>query len=118
MHRLFYFLAVMAFAALGVEESKEKPNPLLSLERLYGKPEFSAKSYGVKWLEAGQGYVRLEKSKATKEARDIVRLKFVEELSYKEISERMGLKVGNVGYKLHHALKQLAFELQQNGVTP
>jgi dipeptidyl-peptidase-4 len=74
MHRLFYFLAVMAFAALGVEESKEKPNPLLSLERLYGKPEFSAKSYGVKWLEAGQGYVRLEKSKATKEGRDIVRV--------------------------------------------
>ena len=64
----------MAFVALGVEESKEKPNPLLSLERLYGKPEFSAKSYGVKWLEAGQGYVRLEKSKATKEGRDIVRV--------------------------------------------
>ena len=74
MHRLFYFLAVMAFAALGAEESKEKPNPLLSLDRLYGKPEFSAKSYGVKWLEAGQGYVRLEKSKATKDARDIVRV--------------------------------------------
>ena len=74
MHRLFYFLAVMAFAALGAEESKEKPNQLLSLDRLYGKPEFSAKSYGVKWLEAGQGYVRLEKSKATKEARDIVRV--------------------------------------------
>ena len=74
MHRLFYFLAVMAFAALGAEESKEKPNPLLSLDRLYRKPEFSAKSYGVKWLEAGQGYVRLEKSKATKEARDIVRV--------------------------------------------
>ena len=74
MHRLFYFLAVMAFAALGAEESKEKSNPLLSLDRLYGKPEFSAKSYGVKWLEAGQGYVRLEKSKGTKEARDIVRV--------------------------------------------
>ena len=74
MHRLFYFLAVMAFAALGAEESKEKPKPLLSLDRLYGKPEFSAKSYGVKWLEAGQGYVRLEKSKAIKEARDIVRV--------------------------------------------
>lgn len=74
MHRLFYFLAVMAFAALGTEESKEKTNPLLSLEQLYGKSEFSVKSYGVKWLEAGQGYVRLEKSKATKEARDIVRV--------------------------------------------
>ena len=39
-----------------------------------GNPEFSAKSYGVKWLEEGQGYVRLEKSKGTKEAWDIVRV--------------------------------------------
>ena len=67
-------MAVMAFAALGAEDSKEKPNPLLSLERLYGKSEFSTKSYGVKWLEEGQGYVRLEKSKATKDVRDIVRV--------------------------------------------
>ena len=74
MHRLFYFLAVMVFAALGAEETKEKSSPLLSQDRLYGKPEFSAKSYGVKWLEAGQGCVRLEKSKATQEARDIVRV--------------------------------------------
>ena len=64
------------------------------------------------------GLAMLSLNKLGSEARDIVRLKFVEELSYKEISERMGLKVGNVGYKLHHALKQLAFELQQNGVTP
>ena len=63
------------------------------------------------------GLAMLSLNKLGSEARDIVRLKFVEELSYKEISERMGLKVGNVGYKLHHALKQLAFELQQNGVT-
>ena len=74
MHRLFCFMAVMAFTALGAENSKEKPNPLLSLERLYGKSEFSTKSYGVKWLEAGKGYVRLEKSKAIKDAQDIVRV--------------------------------------------
>jgi len=48
---------------------------------------------------------------------NIVRLKFIEELSYKEISSRTGLTVGNVGYKLHHALKSLAQELELNGVT-
>jgi RNA polymerase sigma factor (sigma-70 family) len=51
-------------------------------------------------------------------ARKIVRLKFVEELSYKEISVRTGLSVGNVGFKLHHALKDLAMEMERNGVTP
>lgn len=64
------------------------------------------------------GLAMLCLNKLDEVARDIVRLKFVEELSYKEISERTGLKVGNVGYKLHHALKQLAYELEQNGVTP
>ena len=34
------------------------------------------------------------------------------------ITDVAGLKVGNVGYKLHHALKHLAYELEQNGVTP
>jgi len=51
-------------------------------------------------------------------AKTIVQLKFVEELSYKEISSQTGLTVSNVGYKLHHALKHLAFELERNGVTP
>ena len=74
MHRLIIFMAAIAMTTLSAEDSKEKPNPLLSLERLYGKPEFSAKGYGVKWLGAGQGYARLEKSKATKDARDIVRV--------------------------------------------
>ena len=64
------------------------------------------------------GLAMLCLNKLDEVARNIVRLKFVEELSYKEISERTGLNVGNVGYKLHHALKHLAYELEQNGVTP
>jgi RNA polymerase sigma-70 factor (ECF subfamily) len=39
-------------------------------------------------------------------------------LSYKEISARTGLTVGNVGYLLHHALKGIAEELAKNGVVP
>ncbi|MFP6901677.1 MAG: RNA polymerase sigma factor [Opitutales bacterium] len=49
-------------------------------------------------------------------ARELVQLKFVENLSYKEIAERTGLSVGNVGYKLHHAIKFLAGELKKEGV--
>ena len=47
----------------------------------------------------------------------LVRLKFNENLSYKEISARTGLKVGHVGYLLHHALNSIGEELARNGVV-
>ena len=51
-------------------------------------------------------------------SRELIRLKFNENLSYKEISSRTGLKSGYVGYLLHHALKAIADELAKNGVVP
>jgi len=50
--------------------------------------------------------------------RELVRLKFEEGLTYKEISERTQLSISNVGYLLHHALKELAAALVRNGVMP
>ena len=49
-------------------------------------------------------------------SQELLRLKFDEGLSYKEISATMDLSVGNVGYLLHHALKDLAAALKKNGV--
>ena len=46
----------------------------------------------------------------------LVRLKYFEGLSYKEISQRVGTSVGNVGYRLHHILKALADSLRRVGV--
>jgi RNA polymerase sigma-70 factor (ECF subfamily) len=51
-------------------------------------------------------------------SRELIRLKFDEDLSYKEISERTRLSISNVGYLLHHALKDLAAELKKTGVIP
>lgn len=48
--------------------------------------------------------------------REVLRLKFEEGLSYKEIGARLKLNVGHVGYLLHHALKDLAAALKQSGV--
>ena len=45
-----------------------------------------------------------------------VRLKYFEGFSYKEISERVGTSVGNVGYRLHHILRNLAASLRRAGV--
>ncbi|QEG38097.1 RNA polymerase sigma factor [Roseimaritima ulvae] len=48
--------------------------------------------------------------------RQLVHLKYFEGLKYREISATTGLSVGNVGYRLHHILKQLADKLRSQGI--
>jgi len=64
----------------------------------------------------GIGLVRLSLETLDERSRELVRLKFNENLSYKEIGARTGLKIGHVGYLLHHALKAIAAELAKNGM--
>jgi RNA polymerase sigma-70 factor (ECF subfamily) len=45
-----------------------------------------------------------------------VRLKFEEEQSYSDISKQLEMRIGNVGYRLHHILKNLAIGLRSRGV--
>jgi len=66
----------------------------------------------------GIGLVRLSLETLDERSRELIRLKFNEDLSYKEISARTGLTIGNVGYLLHHALKAIADELRKTGVLP
>ena len=66
----------------------------------------------------GIGLVRLSLETLDDRSRELIRLKFNEGLSYKEISTRTGLKVGHVGYLLHHALKSISDELAKLGVVP
>jgi RNA polymerase sigma-70 factor (ECF subfamily) len=68
----------------------------------------------VRW--EGIGLVRLSLGALDERSREVVRLKFEENLSYRDISERTGLSVSNVGYLLHHALKTLAAELTRSGL--
>ena len=70
----------------------------------------------VRW--EGIGLVRLSLGTLDERSREVIRLKFNEDLSYKEISERTGLAVGHVGYLLHHALKAIAAELARTGLVP
>ena len=65
----------------------------------------------------GIGLVRLSLETLDDRSRELIRLKFNEDLSYKEISARTGLNIGHVGYLLHHALKAVADELARNGVV-
>lgn len=62
------------------------------------------------------GMMRLLLAELPPEDRDLVRLKYQEELKYDEISRRTGLSAGNVGYRLHHVLKSLADALRRAGI--
>lgn len=64
------------------------------------------------------GLVRLGLETLDVRSRELVQLKFHQDLSYKEISARTGLTVGHVGYLLHHAVKSLAAELARAGLLP
>lgn len=66
----------------------------------------------------GIGLVRLSLESLDERSRELIRLKFQENLSYKEMSARTGLKIGHVGYLLHHAIKAIGEELAKNGIVP
>src|SRR4051794_22603277 len=70
----------------------------------------------IRW--EGIGLVRLSLGALDERSRELVRLKFDEDLCYKQISERTGLSVSHVGYLLHHALKTIAAELTRTGLLP
>jgi len=66
----------------------------------------------------GIGLVRISLETLDARSRELVRLKFHDDLSYKEIAAHTGLTTGNVGFILHHALKTIAVELAKTGVVP
>ena len=61
------------------------------------------------------GQARLALKELDQRKREALRLKFEEGLSYKEIAERLKITSGNVGFILHHALKELAKAIQSSG---
>ena len=59
------------------------------------------------------GRLRLHLAELKPEDRELVRLKYQEDLSYRAIGERLGISIGNVGYRLHHLLKDLAAKMKE-----
>lgn len=69
----------------------------------------------VERLEAA-GAVRLLLAELHHDERELLQLKYHDDLKYDQISERTGLSVGNVGYKLHHLLKSMGESLRRMGI--
>ncbi len=62
------------------------------------------------------GTLQLLMAELKDDDRRLIGLKYHEGLKYEQISQRTGMSVGNVGYKLHHLLKNLADSLRRMGV--
>ncbi|HEY4247748.1 MAG TPA: RNA polymerase sigma factor [Lacunisphaera sp.] len=62
------------------------------------------------------GTMRLLLAEMSDEDRTLIRLKYNDDLKYQEISQRTGLSISNVGYRLHHVLKSLADALRHAGI--
>lgn len=86
-----------------IETGREWESPSPDPEQALGK------------LEA-IGTLQLLVSELHEDDRQLISLKYHEGLKYDQISQRTGLSVSNVGYKLHHSLKHLADSLRRLGV--
>ena len=62
------------------------------------------------------GMMRLLLAEMSEEDKTLLKLKYHDELKYQDISQRTGLSVSNVGYRLHHVLKGLADALRHAGI--
>ena len=67
-------------------------------------------------LEA-TGLVRAFLAELDPKDRQLIQLKYTQDKSYAEIAKQTDLTVSNVGYKLHHLLRNLASSLRQAGIT-
>jgi RNA polymerase sigma-70 factor (ECF subfamily) len=47
---------------------------------------------------------------------ELLKLKYFEGLKYRDISAQTGLSISNVGYRLHHILRDLASKLRPLGI--
>jgi len=67
-------IAILSFVVLlnATSADDSVDSSKLTVERIFGGGEFSAKRFSVRWAEDGEGYLKLEPSE-TKNGRDIVR---------------------------------------------
>ncbi|YCM43858.1 sigma-70 family RNA polymerase sigma factor [Verrucomicrobiaceae bacterium 227] len=72
-------------------------------------------------LELGKmeavGMIQMFVSEMNERDQSMVKMKYFQDLKYQEIAERLEMTVGNVGYRLHHLLKDLGERLRKSGIS-
>ena len=119
LYRTVHNLALNSRRAAGKTVSIESPSPFENENSIADETADPAPLPDEQMLRLeGIGLVRISLGALDERSRELVRLKFHDELSYKEIAACTGLTTGNVGFILHTALKTIAVELAKTGVVP
>ena len=63
------------------------------------------------------GMIQMLVSEMDERDQSMVRMKYFQDLKYQEIADKLGMSVGNVGYRLHHLLKDLGERLRKFGIS-
>ena len=63
------------------------------------------------------GMIQMLISEMDERDQSMVRMKYFQDLKYQEIADKLGMSVGNVGYRLHHLLKDLGERLRKSGIS-
>ncbi len=71
--RFVLLCLVMCGVRFAIAQEQKPDDGLLSVQRIFGKPEFEPQGVTAKWLPSGSEFTQLEASAETKDARDIVR---------------------------------------------
>ena len=111
--RAWLYRSLRNLAANHLRDRKEETE--LDEERESGSQEDVLPDEVLGRMEA-VGTMQLLVAEMPQEDRNLIRLKYEEGLKYREISERTGISIGNVGFRLHHLLKSLAVGLRQAGI--
>lgn len=99
--------------ALNHLRDHRRESPLLEADDIPSQTSHPDQSLGH--LEA-IGTLQLLIAELDPADQQLIALKYNENLKYDQISQRTGLSVSNVGYKLHHLLKSLADSLRHLGI--
>ena len=72
-------------------------------------------------LELGKmeavGMIQMLVAEMSERDQTMVKMKYFQDLKYQEIADRLEMSVGNVGYRLHHLLKELGERLRKSGIS-
>ena len=63
------------------------------------------------------GMIQMLISEMDERDQSMVRMKYFQDLKYQEIADKLEMSVGNVGYRLHHLLKDLGERLRKSGIS-
>jgi RNA polymerase sigma factor (sigma-70 family) len=111
--RAWLFRCVRNFSFNILRKSKRE-----SLEEAAGEREAAQESPDDELgkMEA-VGMIQMLVSEMEERDQKMVQMKYFQDLKYQEIAERLEMSVGNVGYRLHHLLKDLGERLRKSGIS-